>query len=53
MMSLSSKADAFKSPGAVFQDSRGECKRADFVIIADGIHKKTILCIEMKAHQGA
>jgi hypothetical protein len=45
------KADAFTSPKAVFIGSKGECKRADFVIIADG-KKKVILCIEMKAGNG-
>jgi hypothetical protein len=43
------KADAFTSPQAVFIGSKGECKRADFVIIADTGKKKVILCIEMKA----
>lgn len=43
------KADAFKSPDAVFNGSQGECKRADFVIVADSGKSKVILCIEMKA----
>lgn len=43
------KADAFKSPDAVFNGAKGECKRADFVIVADTGKKKVILCIEMKA----
>jgi hypothetical protein len=46
------KADAFSSPNAVFKGDRGECKRADFVIIADRSNKKVILCIEMKAGKG-
>lgn len=46
------KADAFTSPQAVFIGSKGECKRADFVIIADTGQKKVILCIEMKAGKG-
>jgi hypothetical protein len=46
------KADAFTSPKAVFIDSKGECKRADFVIIADTGTKKVILYIEMKAGKG-
>lgn len=46
------KADAFTSPQAVFIGSKGECKRADFVIIADTGKKKVILCIEMKAGKG-
>jgi len=43
------KADAFISPDTVFGGSRGECKRADFVIVADTGNKRVILCIEMKA----
>lgn len=47
------KADTFTSPGSVFKCSHGECKRADFVIIADGgDKKKVIICIEMKATKG-
>ncbi|MEH2298602.1 MAG: hypothetical protein V7K88_05955 [Nostoc sp.] len=42
-------ADKFKSPDTVFKGNRGECKRADFVIVADTGKKKVILCIEMKA----
>lgn len=45
-------ADKFKSPDTVFQGTRGECKRADFVIVADTNKKKVILCIEMKAGKG-
>ena len=43
------KADMFSSPNAVFNGSKGECKRADFVIIIHLGNKKIILCIEMKA----
>lgn len=43
------KADAFTSPKAVFTGAKGECKRADFIIVADTETKKVILCIEMKA----
>ncbi|BAZ02173.1 hypothetical protein NIES37_61840 [Tolypothrix tenuis PCC 7101] len=43
------KADAFQSPSTIFSGSKGECKRADFVIVADTDTKKVILCIEMKA----
>ncbi|XZN93056.1 MAG: hypothetical protein ACM65M_09625 [Microcoleus sp.] len=43
------KADAFTSPKAIFCGSKGECKRADFAIVADTRKKKVILCIEMKA----
>lgn len=47
------KADAFQSPDAVFNGSRGECKRADYVIIANAGSKKIILCIEMKTTKGS
>lgn len=46
------KADYFVSPDKIFAGIRGECKRADFVIIADTKKKKVILCIEMKAGKG-
>ncbi len=46
------KADTFSSPNTVFKGNHGECKRADFVIIADTDNKKVILCIEMKAGKG-
>lgn len=47
------KVDTFKSPDSVFNCSHGECKRADFVIIADGgNNKKVIIYIEMKATKG-
>lgn len=43
------KADTFRSPDSVFKGTQGECKRADFVILADVGKKKVILYIEMKA----
>lgn len=46
------KADAFNSPKTVFKGNCGECKRADFVIVADTENKKVILCIEMKGGKG-
>lgn len=46
------KTDAFPSPKTVFANSRGECKRADFVIIANTEQEKFIVCIEMKAGKG-
>jgi hypothetical protein len=42
------KADAFKSPDTVFAGTKGECKRADYVIIAESGNNKVILFIEMK-----
>jgi hypothetical protein len=46
------KTDIFSSPNSVFKGNRGECKRGDFVIIADTDRKKVILCIEMKGGKG-
>nr|VFK31068.1 MAG: hypothetical protein BECKMB1821G_GA0114241_107611 [Candidatus Kentron sp. MB]VFK35578.1 MAG: hypothetical protein BECKMB1821I_GA0114274_11292 [Candidatus Kentron sp. MB]VFK77385.1 MAG: hypothetical protein BECKMB1821H_GA0114242_11312 [Candidatus Kentron sp. MB] len=43
------KADAFQSPDTIFNCSKGECKRADFIIVADTDKKRVILYIEMKA----
>jgi hypothetical protein len=43
------KSDNFVKPKAVFQGSQGECKRADFVIIANTEKKKLIFCIELKS----
>ncbi|WP_293062699.1 hypothetical protein [Okeania sp. SIO2B3] len=43
------KVDTFSAPKEVFQGTKGECKRADFVIISDTINKgKFIVFIEMK-----
>jgi hypothetical protein len=46
------KADTFISPNSIFEGSYGECKRADFVIVADTGKQKVIICIEMKAGKG-
>jgi len=43
------KVDAFKAPDAIFNGSQGECKRADFIIVANTGNKKSIVFIEMKA----
>jgi hypothetical protein len=45
------KSDTFIASREVFEGSKGECKRADFVIIANTNTEKVILCIEMKAGQ--
>ncbi|AFY74023.1 hypothetical protein Syn7502_01996 [Synechococcus sp. PCC 7502] len=42
------KADTFKSPDSVFKGEHGECKRADFIIVADTNTKKVIICVELK-----
>ena len=46
------KSDAFTAPKDIFADSKHECKRADFVIVAETDGKKVIICIEMKAGGG-
>jgi hypothetical protein len=46
------KGDAFKAPKDIFADSRNECKRADFIIVAETDKKKVIICIEMKEKKG-
>ncbi|MCO6433798.1 hypothetical protein [Nitrosomonas nitrosa] len=43
------KADIFRSPDSIFNGTKGECKRADFIVVADDGKKKVIICIEMKA----
>ncbi len=43
------KADAFPSPKEIFKNSKGECKRADFVIIASNHKANWIVYIEMKS----
>ncbi|MFZ4858549.1 MAG: hypothetical protein ACOYL3_19355 [Desulfuromonadaceae bacterium] len=40
------KVDAFRSPDDVFNGNKGECKRADFVIISG--EKKCVVYIEIK-----
>ncbi len=42
------KVDVFHSLDAIFFGSKGECKRADYVIVADNNGKKRLLYIEMK-----
>jgi len=43
------KTDAIPAPKNLFCNSKGECKRADFTIVADTGKRKVILFIEMKA----
>ncbi|MBF0408761.1 MAG: hypothetical protein HQM10_15545 [Candidatus Riflebacteria bacterium] len=46
------KSDAFRCE-QIFQGSRGECKRADYIIVARTKSKKVALFIEMKAAKGS
>jgi hypothetical protein len=46
------KADSFTAPKEIFADSKCECKRADFIIVAETGEEKVIICIEMKAGKG-
>ena len=43
---LAIKVDAFVAPDAVFNGGRGECKRADYVLISP--ERRTIIYIEIK-----
>ncbi|MDE2644246.1 MAG: hypothetical protein OXI05_00195, partial [Bacteroidota bacterium] len=45
------KSDMFPSPEMIFRGDRGECKRADFVIVARDGEKNWIIYIEMKKGQ--
>ncbi len=49
---LSSRQMLSYLPNRFFNGSKGECKRADFIIITDSDSKKIILCIEMKSGKG-
>ena len=43
------KADRFPPPIAVFNNDKGECKRADFIVVANSDKENWIIYIEMKA----
>ena len=43
------KADAFPPPKSIFKNSKGECKRADFVVIANSHEANWIVYLEMKS----
>ncbi len=45
---LAIKIDKFSPPDRLFTGTNGECKRADFALIADNGKKKRILIIELK-----
>jgi hypothetical protein len=45
---LAIKIDKFPPPDKLFSGTKGECKRADFALIADNGKKKRILIIELK-----
>jgi hypothetical protein len=42
------KADCFKAPDFIFNGKQGECKRADYVIVANMDKKRIVLYIELK-----
>ena len=46
------KTDVFPAPKHIFNCSRGECKRADFVIITNTKNQKLIIFIELKKGKG-
>ena len=43
------KADLFPAPNEIFQNTKKECKRADFVLVASNNKKNWIVYIEMKS----
>lgn len=43
------KVDSFPAPKSIFKGSKGECKRADFVIISEVGNKKIVIYIEIKS----
>ena len=43
------KADKFPPPKAVFKNHKKECKRADFIVVANSDKENWIIYIEMKA----
>lgn len=43
------KADQFPSPDKIFSNTKGECKRADYVLVAQTETMNWIVYIEMKA----
>ena len=46
------KADYFPAPNGLFQNSKGECKRADYVLIAHTERGNWIVYIELKGGKG-
>ncbi len=46
------KLDTFPAPRHIFNCSKGECKRADYVIITNMNHKNLIVFIELKKGKG-
>lgn len=45
---LAFKSDAFTVPGRCFQSSRGEAKRADYILISAGEKERWVIFIEIK-----
>ena len=46
------KTDAFPAPKSIFKCRRGECKRADYVIVASSGKKSYVVYVEMKKGKG-
>lgn len=46
------RADAFPAPNYIFRNDKGECKRADFLVIASDGKTNWILYVEMKRGKG-
>ena len=43
------RAEDFEDPLTIFKGSKGERKRADFLIVSNGVQGKWIICIETQA----
>ena len=46
------KADAFPAPRNIFKCQRGECKRADYIIVASFGNRSYVVYVEMKKGKG-
>ena len=46
------RADAFPAPNRIFRNDKGECRRADFVVIASDNKANWIIYVEMKKGKG-
>ena len=46
------KTDAFPAPERIFKCERGECKRADYVIVASSGRRSYVVYVEMKQGKG-
>ena len=50
---LAIRVDAFKAPDSIFKGEKGECKRADYMIVSCKNNKNVVLFLEMKKNKGS